>query len=161
MKLLTPELRASLKEPMGELLSKPDWNDNYITVGDECTYLASRSEKPPLLAIYDNRIKRHETCNEKKEAIKAMPGKKIVADNHAGTITDEALLAIRLGLENPPAKIEIRGEEDLLVLPCIAYAPIGTSVYYGQPNKGIVKVLVNKDSKKKANEIMLSMEVKE
>ncbi len=154
---LTKGLREELKKPFGELLQKPDWEEEFVTVGDQCSFLATQSGKQPLLMVYDNLIKRQETCDEKKEAIEKMPGKKIVVDNPAGIITNEALMAIRLSFESKPTKIEVCGEEDLLVLPCIQYAPNGTIVYYGQPDKGVVKVIVNNDSKEKAKKIMLSM----
>ena len=48
-------------------------------------------------------------------------------------------------------------EEDLLVLPCIMHAPEGTAIYYGQPNQGIVKIMVTKEAKKKARETLSSM----
>jgi len=42
----------------------------------------------------------------------------------------------------------IDGEEDLLVLPVVQYAPIGSVVYYGQPGEGLVKVVVTKEKKR-------------
>jgi len=159
---LTEELREKLKEPLGELHAYPDWNGKFVSVGDECSFLAAKDSVRPLLIVYDNRIRRHDISNEKKEAIEKMPGKKIMVDNPAGTITDEAELAIKLGFEHAPAKIEVKGEEDLLVLPCIMHAEEGTAIYYGQPERGIVKIIVNPESRKKAKEILLSMkEVKQ
>ena len=159
---LTEELRKELKEPLGELMAYPDWAGKFIAVGDECSSLAAKDNMEPILLVYDNLIRRHETSDEKKEAIGKMPGKKIVVDNPAGMITDEAEMAVRLGLEHAPAKIEVNGEEDLLVLPCIMHAEEGTAIYYGQPDRGIVKVIVNPETRKKAENILLSMkEVKQ
>ncbi len=161
-KKLTSSLREKLKVPLGELRDAPDWSSPFITVGDQCTFLAAEEGAKPLLAIYDNMIMRQETTDEKRKAIGGMPGKKIVVDNPAGTITDEADLAIRVGLENAPTRIEVNGEEDLLVLPCVIHAKDGTAVYYGQPRQGIVKVIVNPEMRKKAKGILLSMkEVKQ
>ena len=154
---LTPELREELKEPFGEILGEPDWSGTFITVGDECSFLALKAGKEPLLAVYDFLIKREAVSEEKKDALEKMPGKKIIVDNPPGGITDEAEMAIKLGLEASPSKIEVHGEEDLLVLPCIVHAPEGTVVYYGQPDEGVVKVLATKEKKEHASKIMLSM----
>jgi uncharacterized protein (UPF0218 family) len=46
----------------------------------------------------------------------------------------------------------VEGEEDLMVLPVIAAAPIGSIVYYGSPpisgNEGLVEVIITKETKK-------------
>jgi hypothetical protein len=155
---LTPAIRAELKKPMGEVLEKPIWSGKFVTVGDECSFMAAKAGAEPLLMVYDNRIMRKETCDEKREAIEGMPGKKLAVENPAGTISEEAELAIRLALESPPAKVQVSGEEDLLVLPCVMNAKDGTAVYYGQPKKGLVRVMVNKESRERARKIVLSME---
>lgn len=46
--------------------------------------------------------------------------------------------------------ILIDGEEDLLVLPAIIYAPLGARVYYGQPGEGLVEVVVTHRKKRQA-----------
>jgi uncharacterized protein (UPF0218 family) len=158
VKKLTAALRAELKKPMGTVLAKPTWRGKFVTVGDECSFLAAKAKAKPLLMVYDNRIMRKETCDEKRLAIEGMPGKKLVVVNSAGTITEEAELAISLALGSPPAKIEVDGEEDLLVLPCVARAPLGSAVYYGQPKRGIVKIIVSEATRKRVKKIMLSME---
>lgn len=155
---LTPELRQKLKEPLGEMLAEPDWEGNFITVGDQSSFLAAKDEQTPLLMVYDNRIKRKEVSEEKKEAIEAMPGKKILVDNPAGGITDEAELAVRIAMEHSPTKVEVNGEEDLLVLPCLLYAEDGINIYYGQPDSGVVKIMVNPETRERAKKILLSME---
>ena len=42
-----------------------------------------------------------------------------------------------------PVIIEVKGEEDLAVLPCILNAPKDTFILYGQPKEGVVLVCVN------------------
>jgi uncharacterized protein (UPF0218 family) len=48
----------------------------------------------------------------------------------------------------------VDGEEDLLVLPVILESPIGSVVYYGQPKKGIIRVLVTEKKKQMAECLM-------
>ncbi|HZJ18601.1 MAG TPA: DUF359 domain-containing protein, partial [Patescibacteria group bacterium] len=46
--------------------------------------------------------------------------------------------------------ILIKGEDDLAVLPLILCAPLNFYIYYGQPDKGVVEILVTEDVKEKA-----------
>ncbi|HEX2067064.1 MAG TPA: GTP-dependent dephospho-CoA kinase family protein, partial [Candidatus Thermoplasmatota archaeon] len=67
--------------------------------------------------------------------------------NPAGHVTREAWDAIRLGLEagpaDPPVRIVVEGEEDLLGLPCFLEAPAGAKVLYGMPGQGVAVVAVD------------------
>ena len=53
--------------------------------------------------------------------------------------------------------IIVNGEEDLFTLPAILYAPVGTSVLYGQPDEGLVVVSVNNSLKTKVRNILIEM----
>jgi uncharacterized protein (UPF0218 family) len=60
--------------------------------------------------------------------------------------------------------IEVSGEEDLLVLPVIESAPIGSVVYYGQPPvaawacgpaiEGLVEVTITPEVKRHVTELL-------
>ncbi|MEK7129458.1 MAG: DUF359 domain-containing protein, partial [Patescibacteria group bacterium] len=80
-----------------------------------------------------------------------------------GYISREALQAVRGSLDSlrslgmtQKTVIIVDGEEDLLALPAIAEAPLGAVVYYGQPNRGLVEVIV--DMKKRARAVALLSE---
>ena len=68
--------------------------------------------------------------------------------NPQGTITKEAISAIKDALEkNEHTHIVIDGEEDLLTLIAVYYAPENSFVVYGQPYSGIVVVKVTQQKK--------------
>jgi uncharacterized protein (UPF0218 family) len=72
--------------------------------------------------------------------------------NPAGEITDEAIVSIKRALlpkQRLKVMLSIEGEEDLLALPAIAYAPRGSLVIYGIPNRGMLVVTANSATKKK------------
>jgi len=46
--------------------------------------------------------------------------------------------------------ILVGGEDDLAVLPVLLIAPLGFSIYYGQPGEGLVRVDVTEENKEKA-----------
>ena len=54
-------------------------------------------------------------------------------------------------------RIIVKGEEDLLVLPVVLFAPEKSVVIYGQPNEGLVIVKVNEEIRNKAKSIMNAM----
>jgi hypothetical protein len=50
--------------------------------------------------------------------------------------------------------IKVIGEEDLIALPLIAYAPIDSVILYGQPSEGIVVVRVMNRIQTRAKHLM-------
>ena len=161
---LTDHLREELKKPLGILVKKgkeADYirknllnKDFVITVGDRTTesfVLAGGKPKLEIVDLKEKRSIRVKTETAAEEIIKVR--------NEAGTISDEAIEVIKNSLNSPKrVRIEIDGEEDLLGIPCIIYAPEGSYVLYGQPNEGLVVVRVDRNMKNKANAILLSME---
>ena len=87
------------------------------------------------------------------------------AINEPGTISFESLNALNNCLKLIEAnnrsnlRLLIEGEEDLLVLPVVAFFPEGTVVLYGQPNEGLVKVDIG-SSRENAKALLSRMGVK-
>ena len=78
--------------------------------------------------------------------------------NPAGTISESLWKAIEftlLGIKN--TKITVEGEEDLATLAVIRMAPDGAKVIYGMPDRGMVVVDVNQQSKMRANNFLKRM----
>jgi uncharacterized protein (UPF0218 family) len=68
--------------------------------------------------------------------------------NPQGTLTEEAIEAVRQALLSAEhTHIVVSGEEDLLVLTAVEYAPENSFVIYGQPHCGVVVVKVTADKK--------------
>jgi len=103
--------------------------------------------------IVDNKVMRspsEPTLVQTEESLKAR--------NPPATITAEAWEAISQAVSgNKTTKILIDGEEDLLTLPAIICAPIGTVVIYGQPREGVVAVKVTKSKKSEARRLIAAM----
>lgn len=145
-----------LGEPMAdeelEGLENP-WN--YITVGDTVSETFYRNGAIPALAIYDGRTLRADTTifsslvedKEKSEIC-----------NPPGMLTIELFSAISRKVTKLGGLIHVDGEEDLATLPCIALAPEGYTVVYGDPGKGMRKVEVNDATRSRAIELMDEME---
>jgi uncharacterized protein (UPF0218 family) len=165
---LTPELRLRLKEPLGELIRGPfnktlkalkskvikEKPTMIITVGDIVSGNLNKKKITSGLSIIDNKVMRKEI-----EPITLNTNRTLHAQNPPGTITKEALMAIQEALRaNYPVKIVVEGEEDLLTLAAILYAPENSFVVYGQPLEGIVVVRVTEQKKREIQKILEMME---
>ena len=164
---VTPELRVKLKEPFGTLLQgsfaqtmekvgalvKRDKPPRIVSVGDVVSSNLHAYKINPQLSITDNR------CMRKQVKPEVFEGKNVVrVKNPQGTITEEAISAIRDALEsNDLFHIIVDGEEDLLALIAVLYAPEKSLVVYGQPYEGIVVVEVTPEKKSDAVEILNAM----
>jgi len=86
-------------------------------------------------------------------------GKGHIFDNPAGTINISTALVIRKKIYSSLLKKErqwiiVDGEEDLLTLPAIIFAPLNSVVLYGQIDIGAIKVLVTEEKKQSVNQLL-------
>ena len=166
-RLLMPEaLREELIKPLGRVLSGSDIQTsfqgnkarNIITVGDRTAQTILAAGITPYLMIIDNKVNR-EDFRELQPIFAERNIEKVVVQSGPGFISNAAIDAIQkglVGLRQSPLVIEVNGEEDLLTIPVIMFAPLGSVVYYGQPegvgssSHGIVEVLVTRESQESA-----------
>ena len=158
---LPESLRESLKRPLGTLITDIDVTREkilerlpggafIITVGDATTEKMINLGIEPSLQIVDSLERRHK---------RNVPGGRVVTPfeckNPPAEITDESVSVIKKALlAKPPARILVRGEEDLLVLPATVLAPENSVILYGQPNEGLVMVTVDEGARERARKIM-------
>lgn len=166
--ILTPELRIRLKKPLGMLI-QGSFNETMtrvrgmierekppavISVGDTVSRNLVENGVLPKLAIVDNKVMRKKT-----RPVDLPAEKEVVAVNPAGTITEEAINAVRDALNRDVnVKILVDGEEDLLTLIAVLYAPENAFVIYGQPRQGAVLIKVTREKRKEIEEILKAME---
>ena len=181
-------LRSSLQKPMGTFYKlndteeKPEIrvisnlktkkNSLVFVVGDIVTKSLLENNFIPDLVIIDYRSQRESKIN-----ISLPPNTLITVINPPGIITSKSWHQLRellnyyknseikdLSMLRPPQRplnvIQVDGEEDLLVLPLILEAPIGTDVLYGQPPmvhdgaEGIVQVSVTNSLKRQVSQLL-------
>lgn len=155
---LTPKLAAQFKKPFGCLIEgtvdqtmaklkqliSEQTPTMVIAVGDVVSRNLHTSGLHPLVAIIDNISLRGQT-----ELPPEVHGEKTVyVQNPQGTITEEAIEAVKQALhDREHTHIVVSGEEDLLVITAVQYAPKDSFVVYGQPRCGVVVVRVTADKK--------------
>lgn len=158
---LPDSLRDQLKIPLGILLPIGQDNkaniqkylsdDSYIiTVGDRTTEKMIDFDLIPSLQIIDGLEKRI-----KRDILKLGSAFELKIDNPAAEITLESIEVIKKAFSlNPPIRLTVNGEEDLLVLPVCIHAPENSVILYGQPNKGLVLVQITTEIRNKAQSLL-------
>lgn len=171
MYVLTDNLRAKLKLPLGTLVPNEERTrtnlSRYVTyplvlVGDVTASVMTRMDFRPSLILLDNHTKR----GKEIPTLTVKPGKTVKVSNKAGTIgpelmnaLEDAIRSMEVGeVTDGPIIIDVDGEEDLSTLACIDLMPEGT-VVYGQPEQGLVLVNIDREIKKKVEEMLREMEV--
>lgn len=164
---ITPKMREKLEKPFGTLIpgSVSSTTDRFeklirkekptriISVGDVVSRSLHANNINPQLSIVDNKSLRKKIKQRLFEVESV-----IYINNPKGTITEEAVSTIKRALEGgAPTQIIVNGEEDLLTLIAVAYAPNDSFVVYGQPYKGIVVVRVTEENKAEVNEVLEEM----
>ncbi len=170
-RILPDYLRKELRKPLGKVIrGKEDELEKtakrtiqfinelkptmVIAVGDIIAMSLEQVGYVPDLKIIDYRSRRKEI----KVTDSASLAKRII--NKPGTISKQALLAIKKEihryLSHPTGdrKIVIDGEEDLLALPALIFAPLHSLILYGQFDKGVVMVYVDEKKKEEIKKIL-------
>ncbi len=157
---LNKDIIIELKKPLGRLY--PNFEDAIeeiksseflISVGDATFENLTKYELYPNIGIIDNLIQRKNHTHDIIHAENILK-----AENPAGTITDDLWETIGKALElcnnGECYVIDVAGEEDLAVLPCILMASEDTTILYGQPNEGLVILNVSDNTIKKAQTLI-------
>lgn len=165
------EVRTRLKHPLGRLIVGPpektikalrevveqERPTRLLTVGDVvASNILGGGMKVDFLVV---------DAKSKREPVKPLPldGFEVVkVKNPAGVITREAYEAVRdacarLVRGARAIAVVVDGEEDLLTLPVVRFAPLGSLVVYGQPHVGIVLIRVTDRTRLNLEQIMEKM----
>ena len=162
---LPDDLRDQLKNPLGNLISDNDPNREniikknsaesiIITVGDRTTENMLQLGLKPQVQIIDGLEKREQCLVPADDTVNT----KLSCRNPPGEITEESIQVIQKAFScEPPVRITVDGEEDLLVIPVCIYAPENSVVMYGQPNEGLVIVHITPEIQAKVQKILDAM----
>jgi hypothetical protein len=159
---LPENLREDLKIPLGDLINDIDVNNKniqtkinpksiIITVGDKTTENIISLGIRPQIQIIDGLEKRNQRDIPLDDKINTV----LTCKNPPGEITQESIQTIQKAFSSdPPIRIIVDGEEDLLVIPVCIAAPENSVVMYGQPNEGLVIVHVTPEIREKVQKIL-------
>ena len=174
--LLRPELQSPIgkhftgggQNPAKDVITfiKKNKPSLTISIGDYCTESLIALDFLPDIVIYDGKTQRYKTRSldlqhyEIFESINPpewilLKAKKVIENAINFNSVNNSRVAVR-----------IDGEEDLLIIPAIILAPVGTIITYGQPpfaniEEGIVAVVISPSLKNKTQKLLDKFEFHE
>ena len=165
--VISEALRESLKHPLGRLVRGTEAECNavlvetvkrerpgvLIVVGDTISRNAIQSGIKPNVLIIDRLEKRSKAIPFLFHDVNVIRVK-----NAPGRIEMKAWHAVEEAIREGNTLVEVDGEEDLLTIPAVLSAPIGSLIVYGQPGVGIVIITVSEDVKTATQGLLDSME---
>lgn len=154
-----PEIREELSRPLGQVLGEDTalgrvrgFSGMVLSVGDVVSRTLLEHDFRPEIVVFDDMSMRKREVFP-RHLLEGYEIRRTV--NPSGTLTEEACEVLkRLISLSGQFAVEVLGEEDLLGLPAIDKAPLGSLVLYGQPGHGIVVVDVDSRSKKAVKSIL-------
>jgi len=158
MLTLLPQYRSLFSEPFGPIFSDmkevhaayPD--HMFCSVGDVVTEQLFCSQAPWKVAVVDGYTRRERYLIEIPADVSVIP-----VNNPPGCISPMLIAAVQEAVSDGGKNstvINVNGEEDLALLPLLLFAQSGTVLLYGQPNEGIVTLVVDDTSRKLAHEYL-------
>ncbi|MBI2195843.1 MAG: pantetheine-phosphate adenylyltransferase [Candidatus Levybacteria bacterium] len=162
--LILPEnLREELRKSLGPIIEDDNFNIDknlVITVGDVTSQKFNNLSLNQKISIIDFNVARKKKFDTVLQLGFTGDEKVVKVENPAGQITSQLFSAIIKAFSRETRVIiEVSGEEDLAVLPAILAAPLGSLVFYGQPEEGLVKVLVSENMKEKVYRLLTEFEI--
>jgi pantetheine-phosphate adenylyltransferase len=169
---LPRKLRSTFREPFGFVIPAEAGSINKgmkkalniikskrlepaICVGDVVTSSILKLGQTPKLSIVDLKVMRKVRYKRVSEIgpITDLPRYKVT--NPSGSITRKLTKSIHQALSKKiKSVIQVKGEEDLAVLPCVLLAPLNSAVIYGHFQHGVIVVEVSEEKKSEALKLL-------
>ena len=171
--ILPPRLRTLLRKPLGQIIEGEERFTSFIA--QKAVKIIKR-HKPTLLIAVGDIVSQSfikvgcipDVCiKDYRSRRKELSYKSLIKENHIlnppGSVRQEAVKEMKKAIDRSitskiPQTVVIKGEEDLLALPAIMLAPLGSIVVYGQWDFGIVIVQITENMKQKVAGIVRQFE---
>jgi len=150
-----------LKRPFGILIADKDVTQQkvaymlkgsrkVISVGDATTERLVSFDIIPDVAVIDGKERRSKHVQHSKYY-----ARELHCLNSSGSISQDAVVVLQNALNlQPPVRVVVEGEEDMLALPIFFLAPKDSVVLYGQPLEGLVVVKITALKQIEAKDLM-------
>lgn len=148
---LTSEQKAFFATPQGPVLSSQDLllvkdqAEHIAVVGDSTLEFFISNKLNYTLGIFDFMQQRVRVEPEVLKKIEPA----ISAVNSAGSISAHLSASLRVAIEQKLKHLFVDGEEDLATVALVLLLPLGSQIYYGQPQQGVVQLNVTEELKER------------
>lgn len=167
MRYILPDaLRPALAAPFGPIHDSGEALRKVagrivIAVGDVVTQTFLDGGVVPKLMVIDGFTKRGAVVENALQGLPSHGVKRVTVTNPPAVITQQLIAEMDRAIRGKGTTvITVKGEEDLAALPAMIIAPEGAAVAYGQPDRGVVIVIVTPVVRERAKTILNQMEVK-
>jgi pantetheine-phosphate adenylyltransferase len=144
---LTTNMRDFFSKLQGNIINQPTLTESKnlkIVVGDPTLETFIKNKWPYNLGIFDGKKQRLPYASEILSKLEHVQK----TQNQPGMIEIKAVQTIQTWLNNKNFKhIFVDGEEDLTAVIAVLLLPLGSLIYYGQPNQGMVECEVTENIK--------------
>lgn len=144
---LSESQRNAFIDPWGKVVSSPTETHHFVgVVGDVCVGNFIKNDWRFNLGVFDLMERRQTTSNP--VLLEITPNYTVF--NKAGSIQHQAvehLVQAVLDVKKPQSLIRVQGEEDLLAVALMMILPLESRLYYGQPDVGMIEVIVTEEIK--------------
>ena len=145
--------RNKLKKPFGVVKKTVARNlrGSVFSIGDATTANLLKAKISPKASIIDFQIQRKPVYNNLAQLGFIQPNPDVVVKNEAGKVSKSLALEVEKTVKSnfTGQVILVNGEDDLAVIPVVLLCPLGSVVFYGQPNRGVVQIDVEEKTKEK------------
>lgn len=150
--VLAENQKSFFKEPQGKIVSYPHPAAHQIVavVGDRSLAEFIKHKWHYNLGIFDKKTERSDSPFAEVNGISF----DMSVENNPGTISLQLMKVLKSLQLNRKSHLYIDGEEDLVTVALVLQLPLGSHIYYGQPNRGMVEVPVTEKLKHQFRSIL-------
>lgn len=148
--VISDDQKAIFSQPQGDVVEHPSTAAEIYVVGDYCLKTFREYNWSYDLAVFDHKMQRKSYA----PVVLSNDEADLEVKNTAGEISLELVAALEKAQKQQLKHILVEGEEDLAAVALVLLAPLGSNIYYGQPNKGMVEINVDEAFKEKIHQIL-------
>jgi pantetheine-phosphate adenylyltransferase len=151
---ITNAQREFFQEPLGNIVTKPELTtvSPICVVGDYSLENFVKNNWTWNIGVFDHKQQRQTYTSPTLEELDI----EYQAKNKAGLISTNLVTTLQkmIGDEEKKKVLLVHGEEDLAAVALVLLLPLDSLVYYGQPNRGMVELVVTEQLKEKVFSIL-------
>ncbi|MFZ1721767.1 MAG: DUF359 domain-containing protein [Microgenomates group bacterium] len=129
--------------PQGQIVTEPSIAPLICVVGDVCLSNFRQNDWQYDLGIFDLRTRRQASILGDLDTLFYTSE----VSNSPGEISRELTRALQAWKHNSFQHLKISGEEDLATVALAMILPLESHIYYGQPEKGMIELIVTEELK--------------